>query len=60
MPRHRLSDAHGWMKKIPIVPLSKCWSGDLSILAKILTGFEESNHLSKIIPEISGNVGRDL
>ena len=59
MPRHRLSDARGWMKKIPSVSLSKRWSGDLNILAKILTGFEERSHLSKVILEISGDGSRD-
>jgi len=36
--------------------LENCESGDLNTLATILTGFNESNYLSLIIPEISGNV----
>jgi hypothetical protein len=36
--------------------LENCESGNLNTLATILTGFNESNYLSIIIPEISGNV----
>jgi len=36
--------------------LENCESGDLNTLASILTGFNESNYLSVIIPEISQNV----
>jgi hypothetical protein len=36
--------------------LHNCESGDLNTLATILTGFNESNYLSLIIPEISQNV----
>jgi hypothetical protein len=36
--------------------LESCESGDLNTLANILTGFNESNYLTIIIPEISGNV----
>jgi hypothetical protein len=36
--------------------LENCESGDLNTLATILTGFNETNYLSIIIPEISGNV----
>jgi len=36
--------------------LENCESGDLNTLATILTGFNETNYLSLIIPEISGNV----
>jgi len=36
--------------------LESCESGDLNTLANILTGFNETNYLSIIIPEISGNV----
>jgi hypothetical protein len=41
---------------VRIDALNKCESGNLNTLATILTGFEESNYLSMIIPEISGNV----
>ena len=36
--------------------LENCESGDLNTLASILTGFNETNYLAIIIPEISGNV----
>jgi len=36
--------------------LENCESGNLNTLATILTGFNETNYLSIIIPEISGNV----
>merc|ERR1719183_993074 len=36
--------------------LENCESGNLNTLASILTGFNETNYLSLIIPEISGNV----
>jgi hypothetical protein len=36
--------------------LDNCESGDLNTLATILMGFNETNYLSLIIPEISGNV----
>jgi hypothetical protein len=36
--------------------LDNCESGDLNTLATILTGFNETNYLNLIIPEISGNV----
>jgi hypothetical protein len=36
--------------------LENCESGNLNTLATILTGFNETNYLSLIIPEISGNV----
>jgi polyhydroxyalkanoate synthesis regulator phasin len=36
--------------------LDNCESGDLNTLATILMGFNESNYLNLIIPEISGNV----
>lgn len=36
--------------------LESCESGDLNTLATILTGFNETNYLSVIVPEISQNV----
>jgi hypothetical protein len=36
--------------------LDNCESGDLNTLATILMGFNETNYMSLIIPEISGNV----
>jgi hypothetical protein len=36
--------------------LDNCESGDLNTLSTILMGFNETNYLSLIIPEISGNV----
>jgi len=36
--------------------LDNCESGDLNTLATILMGFNETNYLNLIIPEISGNV----
>jgi len=38
------------------IALNNCESGDLNTLATILTGFNETNYLSIIVPDISGNV----